>query len=58
MLADDEDPPPWVKRVEDIFEKPQFFIDGADATDVHQGSNGDCWFLGMMDGMFDLLQRY
>lgn len=30
------DLPPEVKRVSDIFEKPQFFIDGANATDVHQ----------------------
>ena len=36
------------KRVEDIFEDPQFFIDGASATDVHQGSSGDCWFLAAL----------
>ncbi|KAK4497741.1 hypothetical protein PRZ48_010394 [Zasmidium cellare] len=53
--ADDEDPPPWVKRVEDIFDKPQFFIDGADATDVHQGSNGDCWFLAKGQELVDKL---
>lgn len=28
------DAPPWIKRVEDIFDDPQFFIDGATATDV------------------------
>ena len=32
------DPPPWIKRVEDIFDDPQFFVDGAAATDVYQGS--------------------
>nr|POE47995.1 calpain-type cysteine protease adl1 [Quercus suber] len=40
--------PPWIKRVEDIFDNPQFFIDGASATDVHQGSSGDCWFLAAL----------
>lgn len=34
-----------VKRVEDIFEKPQFIVDGATANDVRQGQVGDCWFL-------------
>lgn len=34
-----------VKRVEDIYEKPQFVVDGATANDVQQGSVGDCWFL-------------
>ncbi|KAK5137178.1 hypothetical protein LTR08_000683 [Meristemomyces frigidus] len=42
------DPLPWVKRVEDIFDDPQFFIDGATATDVHQGSGRDCWFLAAL----------
>lgn len=42
------DAPPWIKRVEDIFDNPQFFIDGASATDVHQGSSGDCWFLAAL----------
>lgn len=42
------DAPPWIKRVEDIFDDPQFFIDGASATDVHQGSSGDCWFLAAL----------
>lgn len=43
-----QDAPPWIKRVEDIFDDPQFFIDGATATDVHQGSGGDCWFLASL----------
>ncbi|KAK3699315.1 hypothetical protein LTR37_016467 [Vermiconidia calcicola] len=42
------DAPPWIKRVEDIFDKPQFFIDGATAQDVHQGNGGDCWFLAAL----------
>lgn len=37
--------PQSVKRVEDIFEKPQFFVDGATASDVRQGREGDCWFM-------------
>lgn len=46
--VDNIDPPPWIKRVEDIFDKPEFFVDGATATDVHQGSGGDCWFLAAL----------
>ncbi|CAK4034443.1 Calpain-type cysteine protease DEK1 [Lecanosticta acicola] len=46
--VDNIDAPPWIKRVEDIFDDPQFFIDGASATDVHQGSGGDCWFLASL----------
>ena len=34
--------------MEDIFDDPQFFIDGASATDVHQGSSGDCWLLAAL----------
>lgn len=34
--------------MEDIFDNPQFYIDGATATDVHQGSGGDCWFLASL----------
>jgi Calpain family cysteine protease len=37
--------PMSVKRVEDIFEDPKFFIDGATANDVRQGKEGDCWFM-------------
>lgn len=46
--VDNVDAPPWIKRVEDIFDNPQFFIDGATASDVHQGNGGDCWFLAAL----------
>jgi hypothetical protein len=34
-----------VHRVDWIFDKPQFEIDGFHSSDVVQGSNGDCWFI-------------
>ncbi|KIM33740.1 hypothetical protein M408DRAFT_325348 [Serendipita vermifera MAFF 305830] len=37
--------PADVMRVTDIFDNPQFFIDGASSSDVVQGALGDCWFL-------------
>jgi len=37
-----------VKRVNEIFADPQFFIDGATADDVVQGEGGDCWFLAAL----------
>lgn len=48
IFLDQIDVPPWIKRVEDIFDNPQFFIDGATAMDVHQGASGDCWFLASL----------
>ncbi|KAI9655670.1 MAG: hypothetical protein M1831_004822 [Alyxoria varia] len=50
-----------VKRVGDIFDKPQFIIDGATASDVRQGTTiADCWFLAAvsaLSGSKDLLMR-
>ena len=40
--------PGSVKRVGDIFEKPEFFIKGATANDVRQGRDGDCWFMAAL----------
>lgn len=40
--------PQSVKRVEDVFEKPRFFIEGATASDVRQGKEGDCWFMSAL----------
>ncbi|PGH14291.1 hypothetical protein AJ79_03113 [Helicocarpus griseus UAMH5409] len=51
--------PKGVKRVTDIFEKPQFYINNATASDVRQGNDGDCWLmaalctLGNMKGLID-----
>jgi hypothetical protein len=40
-----------VKRVEDIYDDPEFFVDGATANDVKQGMNGDCWFLAAITAL-------
>lgn len=40
---------------QDIFEKPQFFINGPTAGDVRQGAAGDCWFLAALCTLSDEL---
>ncbi|KAF2398664.1 cysteine proteinase, partial [Trichodelitschia bisporula] len=40
--------PASVKRVEDIFVDPQFFVEGPTANDVRQGKEGDCWFMSAL----------
>jgi hypothetical protein len=34
-----------VRRITQTFSNPQFFVDGADESDVVQGDLGDCWLL-------------
>ncbi|TID23599.1 Methylenetetrahydrofolate reductase 2 [Venturia nashicola] len=49
-----------VKRVEDIYDDPEFFVDGATANDVKQGTNGDCWFLAgitALSGKPELIEK-
>jgi hypothetical protein len=40
-----KDGPQSVHRVDWIFEKPQFELDGFSSSDLRQGSSGDCWFI-------------
>lgn len=40
--------PQSAKRVVDIFDKPQFYIDGPTANDVRQGRDGDCWLMAAL----------
>jgi hypothetical protein len=42
---DDGPSPGAVHRVDWIFDKPQFEVDGFNSSDVVQGANGDCWFI-------------
>ncbi|KAL6704034.1 hypothetical protein ACN47E_008798 [Coniothyrium glycines] len=44
-VRNSDDGPGSVHRVDWIFEKPQFEVDGFSSSDVVQGSNGDCWFI-------------
>ncbi|KUJ13736.1 cysteine proteinase [Mollisia scopiformis] len=57
-VDDDDDDSMWnfdfgfspgsVKRVGDIFEDPKFYIGGANANDIRQGRDGDCWFMAAL----------
>ncbi|KAL2012130.1 hypothetical protein VTN00DRAFT_4848 [Thermoascus crustaceus] len=52
--------PRGVKRVTEIFENPQFFINGPTAGDVRQGRDGDCWLMAAlctMGNKSDLIDR-
>ncbi|KGO41167.1 Alpha/beta hydrolase fold-3 [Penicillium expansum] len=40
--------PQGVKRVTEIFENPQFFVNGPTASDVRQGYDGDCWLMAAL----------
>lgn len=46
--------------MQQIFENPQFYVDGATAGDVRQGRAGDCWFLaalGALGNKKDLIEK-
>ncbi|KAJ5899543.1 hypothetical protein N7495_004287 [Penicillium taxi] len=52
--------PRGVKRVTEIFENPQFFVNGPTASDVRQGYDGDCWLmaaLGTMGNKEELIEK-
>ncbi|PNH35630.1 hypothetical protein BJF96_g1542 [Verticillium dahliae] len=55
-IKDREPPDPLlrprsIKRVVDIFDEPQFYIDDATANDVRQGRGGDCWLMAALCGL-------
>lgn len=51
LIYPDAGRPKSVKRVHQIFDKPQFYIDGATAGDIRQGRAGDCWFLAALGAL-------
>ncbi|THU75445.1 cysteine proteinase, partial [Dendrothele bispora CBS 962.96] len=60
--TDESYDPSDVQRVSEIFENPQFFVDGADSADLVQGGSiGDCWFVSALATMAtkkNLVERF
>ncbi|KAJ3130143.1 hypothetical protein HK098_006202 [Nowakowskiella sp. JEL0407] len=51
---------PDVRRVNEIFDKPKFFVDGCDPGDIMQGAIGTCYFLAAvasLANMANLIER-
>ncbi|KAK3985038.1 putative calpain-1 catalytic subunit [Cladorrhinum sp. PSN332] len=40
--------PRSVKRVGEIFDNPEFYVEGPTANDIRQGADGDCWFMAAL----------
>lgn len=40
--------PRSAKRVTEVFDRPQFYIEGPTANDVRQGRDGDCWLMAAL----------
>lgn len=40
--------PKSAKRIPDIFDKPELYINGPTANDVRQGRDGDCWLMAAL----------
>ncbi|KAF5372175.1 hypothetical protein D9758_005084 [Tetrapyrgos nigripes] len=49
--GDESYTPSDIQRISEIFENPQFFVDGADSADLVQGAIGDCWFISALATM-------
>jgi Calpain family cysteine protease len=61
VIAPGDGPSPKsIKRVRDIFEDPEFNVDGATSNDVRQGALGNYWLLAAIAAMGskpDLIQK-